>query len=57
MKKFVCGFLTGTAVTLGALAGTVYVFKKTVIEPIEEKEEMIEENRRRAARKSHARSY
>lgn len=55
MKKFVTGFLAGTTVTVATLAGIVYGVKKTVIEPIEEKEEQVEDNRRKAMRKSRAR--
>ncbi|WP_409022655.1 DUF3042 family protein [Dellaglioa sp. P0083] len=52
MKNFSKGFLVGTAATVGALVGSVFAFKKTVVAPIEEKEQMIEENRKRATRKS-----
>lgn len=55
MKKFVTGFLAGTTVTVATLAGLLYGVKKTVIEPIEEKENQVEDNRRKAMRKSHAR--
>ena len=43
MKKFVSGMLVGTAITVAALAGVATTIKKTVIDPIEEKEDMIEE--------------
>lgn len=56
MKKFTSGFLAGTAMTLAALAGVAVGFKKVVIEPVEEKEKMVEDNRRRASRKSYSRS-
>lgn len=55
MKKFSTGFLAGTAVTLSALAGLAVGIKKIVIEPIEEKEELIHGNRKKAMRKSRAR--
>ena len=55
MKKFVSGMLVGTAVTVAALAGVATTIKKTVIDPIEEKEDMIEENRKKAMRKRIAR--
>ena len=55
MKKFVSGFLAGTTVAVSTLACIVYGVKKTVIEPIEEKENMIVDNRRKAMRKSRAR--
>lgn len=47
MKKFVSGMLVGTAITVAALAGVATTIKKTVIDPIEEKEDMIEENRKK----------
>ena len=52
MKKFVSGML---AITVAALAGVATTIKKTVIDPIEEKEDMIEENRKKAMRKRIAR--
>ena len=52
MKKFNLGFLLGVTTTLGTLAGAVFTFKKNVVEPIEEKEAILEEHRRRALRKS-----
>lgn len=55
MKKFTSGFLVGTALTGAVVAGIVTAIKKTVIEPIEEKENMIEENRKKAMRKRIAR--
>ncbi len=55
MKKFITGFVTGTSVTIAALAGIAFGIKKTVIEPIEEKEQLIDENRKKAMRKSRAR--
>ncbi|MBO0471790.1 DUF3042 family protein [Enterococcus sp. DIV0242_7C1] len=51
MKKFISGMLVGTAVTCAAVAGLAATIKKTVIDPIEEKEDMIEENRKKAMRK------
>ncbi len=55
MKKFTSGFVTGAAVTIATVAGLAFGIKKTVIDPIEEKENIIEENRRKAMRKSRAR--
>lgn len=55
MKKFVSGVLVGTAVTCATFAGIAATIKKTVIDPIEEKEDMIEENRKKAMRKRIAR--
>lgn len=45
----------GTALTVAAVAGMAKTIKKTVIDPIEEKEDMIEENRKKAMRKRIAR--
>ena len=55
MKKFLSGVLVGTAVTCATIAGLAAAVKKTVIDPIEEKEEMIEQNRKKAMRKRIAR--
>lgn len=55
MKKFLSGYLVGTALTAGLVVGLVYGVKKTVIAPIEAKENEIENNRKKAARKSYAR--
>ncbi|MFV0559523.1 MAG: DUF3042 family protein [Enterococcus sp.] len=55
MKKFVSGFLIGSLTTVATVAGLVATVKKTVIDPIDEKEAMIEENRKKARRKSAAR--
>lgn len=51
MKKFVSGVLVGTLATVAAAAGFVATVKKQVIDPIDQKEAMIEENRKKAARK------
>lgn len=50
MKKFVSGILVGSLATAAAVAGLV-ASVKTVIDPIDEKEAMIEENRKKAMRK------
>lgn len=55
MKKFVSGMVVGSLATAATVAGFVLGVKKTVIEPIEEKEAMIEENRKKAMRKRVAR--
>ncbi|AQP53184.1 DUF3042 domain-containing protein [Vagococcus penaei] len=55
MKKFTTGYLVGTAVTLAALTSLAYGLKKIVIEPVEEKEAMIDDSRKKAMRKSRAR--
>ena len=52
MKSFGKGFFTGIVTTVGVVAGAVYAFKKTVVEPMEEREAILEEHRRRARRKS-----
>ena len=52
MKHFVQGLVIGAVATAGAVAGALFSFKKTVVEPIEDEEARFEENRRRAARKS-----
>jgi gas vesicle protein len=51
MKKFISGMLVGTAVTCAAMMGLAATVKKTIIDPIEEKENMIEANRKKAMRK------
>lgn len=55
MKKFLGGFVIGTMFTTTLLVGLAYGVKKTVVAPIEEKEHKIDENRKKAARKSFAR--
>lgn len=50
-EKFVSGILVGSLATVAAVAGLVTSVKKTVIDPIDEKEAMIEENRKKAMRK------
>ncbi|WP_224211786.1 DUF3042 family protein [Enterococcus faecium] len=52
MKKFVSGILVGSLATAAAVAGLVASVKKTVIDPIDEKEAMIEEKamRKRVSR-------
>ncbi|WP_265459142.1 DUF3042 family protein [Enterococcus sp. HY326] len=55
MKKFVTGVVLGSLTTVAVAAGFLASVKKTVIDPIAEKEAMIEENRRKARRKSSAR--
>lgn len=51
MKTFGKGFLVGTLTAFGAVVGCVYAFKKTVVEPIEEREAVLDQHRRRALRK------
>ena len=40
MKNFSKGFFVGAAATVGALIGSVVAFKKTVVAPLEEKEQI-----------------
>ncbi|PWG00997.1 DUF3042 family protein [Levilactobacillus bambusae] len=54
MNKFVKGFLFGTVATAGAVAGALFSFKKTVVEPIEEEEDRFDQNRIKAQRKAHS---
>lgn len=56
MKKFTKGFLSGAGVVAAAVTTFALGVKKTIIEPVEQKEKFVEDNRKRAARKSHARS-
>lgn len=51
-KKFTTGFFTGALVTIATVAGGLFAFHKTVVEPEEIEDQRIEENRRRANRKS-----
>ena len=54
MKSFGKGFVFGTIATISAVAGCVYEMFKTVnqqSEPIEEREAILDEHRKRAMRK------
>lgn len=51
-SKFTFGFVTGTVATLAAVAASVLTFKKAYIDPVENKAEEINDNRRKAIRKS-----
>lgn len=53
-KKFGAGVVTGVAATVSAIAAGLFAYKKKVIEPEEEQNNKIEENRKRANRKSFA---
>ncbi|OTO76732.1 MULTISPECIES: DUF3042 family protein [unclassified Enterococcus] len=55
MRKFASGFVTGTFAAAVVVAGVVMGVKKKVIDPIEEKETKIDENRKKARRKRIAR--
>ncbi|WP_099974966.1 MULTISPECIES: DUF3042 family protein [Lactobacillaceae] len=50
--RFTKGFIVGAVTTASAVYGAVHAFKKTVIEPENKEIERVEENRRRANRKS-----
>ena len=53
-KKFGAGLATGVLATVGALAAGLFTYKKKVVEPQEQQEQKIEENRKTANRKSFA---
>ncbi|EGJ27259.1 DUF3042 family protein [Streptococcus porcinus] len=53
--QFVKGLATGVLATAATVAGAVFAVKKTIIEPEEEKEAFVEENRKKAARRRVAR--
>lgn len=48
MKTFGKGFLVGTLTAFSAVAGCVYAFKKTVVEPIEEREAVLDQQDRKS---------
>ncbi|WP_127848693.1 DUF3042 family protein [Lacticaseibacillus hulanensis] len=50
--KFITGFAFGTLATIATAALSVLAFKKSYIDPVETKVDEINENRRRAIRKS-----
>jgi hypothetical protein len=50
--RFVKGFLVGSLTTATAVYGALHAFKKKVIEPENAENERVEENRKRANRKS-----
>lgn len=51
MNNFGKGFIFGVAATVGTALGCFYAFKKNVVDPIEKKEAMIAEQKKRATRK------
>ncbi|QNQ82035.1 DUF3042 family protein [Lactobacillus sp. PV037] len=53
-KKFGAGLATGVLATVGALAAGLFTYKKKVVDPQEQHEQKIEENRKKANRKSYA---
>lgn len=56
MKKFTKGFLVGAGTVAAAVASAVVGVKKMVIEPVEQEQKQIEDNTKKAMRKSRARS-
>ncbi|MCL2114492.1 MAG: DUF3042 family protein [Streptococcaceae bacterium] len=50
-KSFITGFVAGKAFTLIAFAAGALCIKTQVINPIKEKKQMIDNGRKRAARK------
>ena len=48
---FAKGLATGVIATAATVAGAVFAVKKTIIDPEEEKEAFVQENRKKAARK------
>lgn len=55
MRKFATGFFSGTVATAALVAGLVMGVKKKVIDPIDQQESKIDENRKKAQRKRIAR--
>ena len=51
MNKFGKGIITGVVATIATTAAAVFAVKKTIIDPELKKEEFVNENRRKAARK------
>lgn len=51
MNKFGKGIITGVVATIATTAAGVFAVKKTIIDPEPKKEEFVNENRRKAARK------
>jgi hypothetical protein len=54
-SKFGVGVFTGVLATIGTIAAGALAVKKNVIDPVNEKEQRIEDNRKKAARKRIAR--
>lgn len=53
-KRFLAGLTTGVLSTVSALAATLFVYKKKVLDPEQEELDRIEQNRTKANRKSHS---
>lgn len=51
MRKFASGFVTGTLAAAAVVAGVAMSVKKKIIDPIEERDSKIDENRKKARRK------
>lgn len=56
MKPFTKGVLVGAGTVIASAAAAVLTFKTRVIDPIEVEQQRIDENRKKAMRKSYARS-
>ncbi|UQS82565.1 DUF3042 family protein [Bombilactobacillus folatiphilus] len=52
-KSLFSGVIIGTLATVGAIAGSALTYHKKVIQPLDQEDERIEQNRRRANRKAH----
>ncbi|MBA1435042.1 DUF3042 family protein [Bombilactobacillus bombi] len=48
------GIAIGTLATAGAILGSALTYRKKVIQPVNDEDERIEANRRRANRKAHS---
>ncbi|MDR1521875.1 MAG: DUF3042 family protein [Streptococcaceae bacterium] len=51
MKKFGKGLIAGIMITVGVVATGIATIKKTIIEPVKDKERKFSENRKKSARK------
>jgi hypothetical protein len=51
-SKFTLGFITGAGAALAVVAAGLATVKLAIIDPIEKHEDWIEENRKKAKRKS-----
>ena len=54
MNTFKKGFIFGLATAIGTVAGCCYAFKKNVVDPIEAKEAMVDDQKKRALHKMHS---
>lgn len=53
-KGIVPGLIIGSLATAGAVVGSALTYHHKVIQPIDQEEDRIEENRRKANRKAHS---